>query len=187
MQVLDRAREIAGVGGAGRRGRRSTRFRVDCRRKRGIMLRRGCWDAEALWPGICKMRRTACPGCSARRLAQRQGELRQSESQIDEADTTVAKAVSNDDACRRRMADSWRGSLTAMRLLPPRKRRRVQKATLVRRMAGTGTVVALNRRESSRWASASVVKSSSCEDSLRTGPVWYCSAGTSSREASVHG
>ena len=78
--------------------------------ERGISFRKGRRHAEALLPGIVE---DAESGLSGPLLAQLQGELRQLQSQIEEADTVIARAASEQEECRRRMAIPGIGTVTA--------------------------------------------------------------------------
>ncbi len=81
--------------------------------ERGITFRKGRRHAEASLPGILEDADNGLSGLLRMLLAQLQGELRQLQSQIDEADTLIAKAASNHDACCRLMAIPGVGPLTA--------------------------------------------------------------------------
>ena len=50
-------------------------------------------------PAFWKMRITACSGLLRMMLTQLQGELRQLQGQIDEADALIAKAAKEQEAC----------------------------------------------------------------------------------------
>jgi len=81
--------------------------------ERGITLRKGRRHAEACLPGILEDAENRLSGLARMLLAQMQGELRQLQSQIDEADTLIAKAASDHEPCRRLMEIPGIGPLTA--------------------------------------------------------------------------
>lgn len=81
--------------------------------ERGITIRKGRRHAEASLPGILENPENGLSGPLRMLLAQLQCELRQLQSQIDEADTLIVKAASNHDPCRRLMAIPGVGPLTA--------------------------------------------------------------------------
>jgi transposase len=81
--------------------------------ERGITFRKGRRHAEATLPGILEDPENGLSGALRMLLAQLQGELRQLQSQIDEADTLIAKAAGDHEACRRLMAIPGVGPVTA--------------------------------------------------------------------------
>ena len=81
--------------------------------ERGITFRKGRRHAAASLPGILEDPENGLSGPLRMLLAQLQCELRQVQSQIDEADTLIAKAASNHEPCRRLMAIPGIGPLTA--------------------------------------------------------------------------
>ena len=81
--------------------------------ERGITFRKGRRHAEALLPGILEDAENGLSGSLRMLLAQLQGELKQLQSRIDEADTLIAKAASDHEPCRRLMAIPGVGPLTA--------------------------------------------------------------------------
>jgi transposase len=72
--------------------------------ERGITFRKGRGHAEASLPGILEDPENGLSGPLRMLLAQLQGERRQLQSQIDEADTLIGKAAGDHEACRRLMA-----------------------------------------------------------------------------------
>ena len=81
--------------------------------ERGITFRKGRRHAEACLPGILEDADNRLSGLLRMLLAQLQGELRQLQSQIDEADALVAKAAREHEPCQRLMAIPGIGPLTA--------------------------------------------------------------------------
>jgi transposase len=81
--------------------------------ERGITFRKGRRHAEATLPGILEDPDNGLSGALRMLLAQLQGELRQLQSQIDEADTLIGKAAGDHEACRRLMAIPGVGPVTA--------------------------------------------------------------------------
>jgi transposase len=81
--------------------------------ERGITFRKGRRHAEASLPGVLEDPENGLSGSLRMLLAQLQGELRQLQGQIDEADTLIAKAAGDHEACRRLMAIPGVGSVTA--------------------------------------------------------------------------
>jgi transposase len=81
--------------------------------ERGITFRKGRRHAEASLPGILEDAENGLSGPLCMLLAQLQCELRQLQSQIDEADTLIARAAGNQEPCRRLMAIPGIGPLTA--------------------------------------------------------------------------
>jgi transposase len=81
--------------------------------ERGITFRKGRRHAEATLPGILEDPENGLSGALRMLLAQLQGELRQLQSQIDEADTLIGKAAGDHEACRRLMAIPGVGPVTA--------------------------------------------------------------------------
>jgi transposase len=81
--------------------------------ERGITFRKGRRHAEAGLPAILEDADNRLSGLLRMLLAQLQGELRQLQSQIDEADTLIAKRASEHEPCRRLMAIPGIGPLTA--------------------------------------------------------------------------
>ena len=81
--------------------------------ERGITFRKGRRHAQASLPGILEDAENGLSGSLRMLLAQLQGELRQLQSQIDEADSLIAKAAGNHEPCRRLMAIPGVGPLTA--------------------------------------------------------------------------
>ena len=81
--------------------------------ERGITFRKGRRHAEASLPGVLEDPENGLSGALRMLLAQLQGELRQLQSQIDEADTLIGKAASEHEACRRLMAIPGVGPVTA--------------------------------------------------------------------------
>ena len=81
--------------------------------ERGTTFRKGRRHAEASLPGILEDADNHLSGLLRMLLAQLQGELRQLQSQIDEADALIAKAAGEQEACQRLMAIPGIGPLTA--------------------------------------------------------------------------
>src|ERR1700734_1572349 len=87
--------------------------------KRGLLLERGITfgkgrrHAEASLPGILEDPENGLSGLLRMLLAQLQSELRQLQSQIDEADTLIGKAAGDHEPCRRLMGIPGIGPLTA--------------------------------------------------------------------------
>jgi transposase len=81
--------------------------------ERGITFRKGRRHAEASLPGVLEDPENGLSGPLRMLLAQLQGELRQLQSQIDEADRLIGKAASEHEACRRLMAIPGVGPVTA--------------------------------------------------------------------------
>jgi transposase len=81
--------------------------------ERGITFRKGRRYAMASLPGVLEDPGNGLSGALRMLLAQLQGELRQLQSQIDEADALIAKAAGEHEACRRLMAIPGVGPLTA--------------------------------------------------------------------------
>jgi transposase len=81
--------------------------------ERGITLRKGRRHAEASLPGILEDPDNGLSGPLRMLLAQLQAELKQLQSQIDEADMLIAKAAGDHEACRRLMAIPGVGPVTA--------------------------------------------------------------------------
>jgi transposase len=81
--------------------------------ERGITFRKGRRHAEACLPGILEDAENGLSGLLRMLLAQLQGELRQLQSQIDEADALIAKAAREHEPCQRLMAIPGIGPLTA--------------------------------------------------------------------------
>jgi len=79
----------------------------------GITFRKGRRHAEACLPGVLEDADNLLSGLLRMLLAQLQGELRHLQSQIDEADTLIARAAGDHEACRRLMAIPGIGPLTA--------------------------------------------------------------------------
>lgn len=116
--------------------------------ERGITFRKGRRHAEASLPGILEDGENGLSGPLRMLLAQLQCELRQLQSQIDEADTLIAKAAGNHEPCRRLMVIPGVGPLTATAIRSRhRQRRGVSEGALICRMAGTGTRAAFERRK----------------------------------------
>lgn len=80
---------------------------------RGITFRKGRRHAEASLPGVLGDPENGLSGHLRMLLAQLQGELRQLQSRIDEADTVIARAASEREDCRRLMAVPGIGTVTA--------------------------------------------------------------------------
>jgi transposase len=80
---------------------------------RGITFRKGRRHAEASLPGVLEDPENGLSGHLRMLLAQLQGELRQLQSRIDEADTVIARAASEREDCRRLMAIPGIGTVTA--------------------------------------------------------------------------
>ena len=81
--------------------------------ERGITFRKGRRHAEASLPGVLEDPDNGLSGPLRTVLAQLQGECRQLQSQIDEADALIAKAAGEHEACRRLMAIPGIGPVTA--------------------------------------------------------------------------
>jgi transposase len=81
--------------------------------ERGITFRKGRRHAEASLSGILEDAENGLSGPLRMLLAQLQCELRQLQSQIDEADALIAKAAGDHEACRRLMAIPGIGPVTA--------------------------------------------------------------------------
>jgi transposase len=81
--------------------------------ERGITFRKGRRHAEAGLPAILEDADNRLSGLLRMLLAQLQGELRQLQSQIEEADTLIGKAAGDHEACRRLMAIPGVGPVTA--------------------------------------------------------------------------
>jgi transposase len=81
--------------------------------ERGITIRQGRRHAEASLPGILEDPDNRLSGPLRMLLAQLQHELRRLQSQIDEADTVIARAASEHEDCRRLMAIPGIGTVTA--------------------------------------------------------------------------
>jgi transposase len=81
--------------------------------ERGITFRKGRRHAEASLPGVLEDPENGLSGPLPMLLAQLQGELKQLQSQIDEADTLIGKAASEHEACPRLMAIPGVGPVTA--------------------------------------------------------------------------
>ena len=81
--------------------------------ERGITFRKGRRHAEASLPGILEDPENGLSGALRMLLAQLQSELRQLQSQIDEADALIMKAAGEHEACGRLMAIPGVGPLTA--------------------------------------------------------------------------
>ena len=87
--------------------------------ERGITFRKGRRHAEASLAGILEDPENGLSGPLRMLLAQLQGELRQLQSQIDEADTLIGKAAGDHEACRRLMAIPGVGPVTATAVVAP--------------------------------------------------------------------
>jgi len=81
--------------------------------ERGITFRKGRRYAVASLPGVLEDPENGLSGALRMLLAQLQGELRQLQSEIDEADVLIAKAAGEHEPCRRLMAIPGVGPLTA--------------------------------------------------------------------------
>jgi transposase len=81
--------------------------------ERGITFRKGRRHAEASLPRILEDADNRLSGLLRMLLAQLQDELRQLQSQIQEADALIAKAAREHESCRRLMAIPGIGPLTA--------------------------------------------------------------------------
>lgn len=81
--------------------------------ERGITFRKGRRHAEASLPGILEDPDNGLSGALRMLLAQLQGELRQLQSQIDEADALVARSAREHEPCQRLMAIPGIGPVTA--------------------------------------------------------------------------
>jgi transposase len=81
--------------------------------ERGITFRKGRRHAEASLPGILEDADNGLSGSLRMVLAQLQGEWRQLQSQIDEADALIARSASEHEPCRRLMAIPGIGPVTA--------------------------------------------------------------------------
>jgi transposase len=81
--------------------------------ERGITFRKGRRYAVASLPGVLEDPENGLSGALRILLAQLQGELRQLQTQIDEADALIAKAAGEQEPCRRLMAIPGVGPLTA--------------------------------------------------------------------------
>jgi transposase len=81
--------------------------------ERGITFRKGRRHAEACLPGILEDADNGLSGLLRMLLMQLQDELRQLQSQIDEADARIAKAAREQEPCQRLMAIPGIGPLTA--------------------------------------------------------------------------
>ena len=81
--------------------------------ERGITFRKGRRHAEASLPGILEDPENGLSGALRVLLAQLQSELRQLQSQIDEADALVARSASEHEPCQRLMAIPGIGPVTA--------------------------------------------------------------------------
>jgi transposase len=81
--------------------------------ERGITFRKGRRHAEASLPGVLEDPENGLSGPLRMLLAQLQSELRQLQSQIDEADALIAKRASEHEPCRRLMTIPGVGPLTA--------------------------------------------------------------------------
>jgi transposase len=81
--------------------------------ERGITFRKGRRQAEAALPAILEDAENRLSGLLRMLLAQLQSELRQLQSQIDEADALIAKAAREQEPCQRLMAIPGVGPLTA--------------------------------------------------------------------------
>jgi transposase len=87
--------------------------------ERGITIRKGRRHGEASLPGVLEDPENGLSGPLRMLLAQLQGERRQLQSQIDEADTLIGKAAGDHEACRRLMAIPGVGPVTATAVVPP--------------------------------------------------------------------
>ena len=81
--------------------------------ERGITFRKGRRHAEACLPSVLEDADNRLSGLLRMLLAQLQGELRQLQSQIDEADALIAKAAREHEPCQRLMGIPGIGPLTA--------------------------------------------------------------------------
>ena len=81
--------------------------------ERGITFRKGRRHAEACLPSILEDADNRLSGLLRMLLMQLQDELRQLQSQIDEADARIAKAAREQEPCQRLMAIPGVGPLTA--------------------------------------------------------------------------
>jgi transposase len=81
--------------------------------ERGITFRKGRRHAEACLPGVLEDADNRLSGLLRMLLAQLQGELRQLQSQIDEADALIVKAAREHEPCQRLMGIPGIGPLTA--------------------------------------------------------------------------
>jgi transposase len=81
--------------------------------ERGITFRKGRRHAEACLPSVLEDADNRLSGLLRMLLVQLQSELRQLQSQIDEADALIAKAARDHEPCRRLMDIPGIGPLTA--------------------------------------------------------------------------
>ena len=81
--------------------------------ERGITFRKGRRHAEVSLPGVLEDPENGLSESLRMLLAQLQGELRQLQSQVEEADTLIGKAAGDHEACRRLMAIPGVGPVTA--------------------------------------------------------------------------
>ncbi|MFP5228859.1 MAG: IS110 family transposase [Acidobacteriota bacterium] len=81
--------------------------------ERGITFRKGRRHAEASLPAVLEDADSGLSGLLRMLLMQLQGELRQLQSQIDNADALIATAARGQEACQRLMAIPGVGPLTA--------------------------------------------------------------------------
>jgi transposase len=79
----------------------------------GITFRKGRRHAEASLPGVLEDPENGLSGLLRMLLSQLHSELRQLQSQIDEADTLIGKAAGEHEPCRRLMGIPGIGPLTA--------------------------------------------------------------------------
>ena len=116
--------------------------------ERGITFRKGRRHAEASLPAILEDADNQLSGLLRMLLAQLQGELRQLQSQIDEADALIAKSShrartlpSSDGDSRRWTADGDGGRSFH------RQRQRVSQGAIVCSLAGAGAEAGVHRRQ----------------------------------------
>jgi len=155
--------------------------------ERGITFRKGRRHAEASLPGTLEDPENGLSGALRMLLAQLQSELRQLQSQIDEADALIMKAAGEHEACGRLMAIPGVGPLTATAVVAA-----IGNGAEFRKddplPHGWDWYRSSTPPEGSRscWGSANA-ETAICGGFLCMGPVPCCSAGKNSRQDSVRG
>jgi transposase len=156
--------------------------------ERGITFRRGRRHAEASLPDVLEDPENGLSGPLRMLPAQLQSELRQLQSQIDEADTLIGKAAGEHEPCRRLMGIPGIGPLTATAVAAS-----IGNGSEFRKGRSFAAWLGLVPKQESTGGKQQKLLSISNRGNhyLRrlfvSGARTVCSAGTSNHQASAHG
>ncbi len=116
--------------------------------ERGITVRKGRRYIEAALPGILEDADNKLSGALRVLLLQIYSEMRQLQSQIDEADAVIRRMAGQDEACQRLVEVPGVGPVIATAMIAAgRQRSGIQEGARLRCLAGTGAGAILHRRE----------------------------------------